>query len=233
MPSGRAPMRRSDPNANARKPLESSAAVKCVNCGGAPSNAPGGACCRPDAPSAALTNEIRKMQPANKYFIVQSGFPPLAHQAFLRHRGDQHPVTGEYKSARVAARAVQVRRILCVKQPIVGTKRTMEPERMIEARSHEFISEKSAAVRRERGIEQHHVGCIGEHALMDGRQVRQLSSGADPDIELSAGILLTEIAIELDRSKFYRSLALIIAPHRIGHHRHFRLMAQARFIRMK
>src|SRR5262249_25097680 len=149
--SGRAPMRRSDPNASARKPLESSAEVKCVNCGGAPSNEPGGACCRPDAPSAAGTNEMRTMQPASQCFIVQSGFPPLADQAFLRHRGHQHPIAREYKSARVAARAVQVRRILCVKQPIVGAKRTMEPERMIEARGHEFISEKRAAMRRERG----------------------------------------------------------------------------------
>src|SRR5262245_464906 len=253
MPSGRAPMRRSDPNANARKPLESSAAVKCVNSGGAPSNDPGGACCRPDAPRAAVTNEMRTMQPASKYFIVQSGFPPLADQAFLRHGGNQHPVTAEYKSTRVAARAVQVRGILCVKQPIVGAKRTMEPKRVIEARGHEFISEKGAAVRRERGIEQHHVGCIGEHALMDRGQIRQLSGGADPDIELSAGILLSEIAIELDRPKFDRSLALVIPPHRIRHHRqqflahigvarkflrwrhirHFCLMAQARFIRMK
>src|SRR5215475_15299269 len=107
MPSGRAPMRRSDPNANARKPLESSAAVKCVNSGGAPSNEPGGACCRPDAPSATVTNEMRTMPPASKYVIVQSGFPPLADQAFLRHRGDQHAIAGKYKSARVAARALK------------------------------------------------------------------------------------------------------------------------------
>src|SRR5262249_46910655 len=137
MPSGRAPMRRSDPNANARKPFKSSAAVKCVNCDGAPSNEPGGACCRPDAPSAAVTNEMRiMMQTASQYFIVQSGFPPLAHQTFLRHRGDQHPITGEYKSARIAARAMQVGRILCVKQPIVGAKRAVKPERVIEARGH-------------------------------------------------------------------------------------------------
>ena len=37
------------------KPRSSSAAVKRVYCGGAPSNEPGGAGCLPDAPSAAVT----------------------------------------------------------------------------------------------------------------------------------------------------------------------------------
>src|SRR6185312_7618224 len=46
---------------------------------------------------------------------------PLAHQAFLRHRGDQGAGAGEYKAARVTARAVHVGRVLRIEQPIVGT----------------------------------------------------------------------------------------------------------------
>ena len=51
----------------------------------------------------------------------------LAHQTFLRHRGDQRPVAGKYKSAGKAARAVQIGRILRVEQPVIGAKRPVQP----------------------------------------------------------------------------------------------------------
>ena len=155
---------------------------------------------------------------------------PLAHQAFLRHRGDQRAVAREYQSAREAARAVQVGRILRVEQPVVGAERPVQPQRMIEARGHEFLLEQRAAVRHQRGVEQRHVGGIGQHALMDRRIVRQLAGGADPDVEAAVGIFLAEIAVELDRPQFDRPLALVIAPHRIGHGRQH-LLAHLGFAR--
>src|SRR5450759_3816224 len=112
MPRGTAPMRRSEPNVSARNPRMSSAVEKRVYCGGAPSNALGGAGCLPEAASAAVKNEIRIVNAANDRFIFKLGGAPLAHQAFLRHRGDQRTVAGEDKSAREAARAVQIGRIL-------------------------------------------------------------------------------------------------------------------------
>ena len=69
-------------------------------------------------------------------------------------------------------------------------------------------------------------------------------------LKLAVGIFLAEIAVELDRAQFDRPLALIIAPHRIGHGRqqlfahlgfarqifrrrhvrHFGLMVEARLV---
>lgn len=53
--------------------------------------------------------------------------PPLAHHAFLRHRGDQRPVAREDRAARKATAAMQVRRLLRIQQPIVGAERAMNP----------------------------------------------------------------------------------------------------------
>src|SRR5450759_2790372 len=147
MPRGTAPMRRSEPNVSARNPRMSSAVEKRVYCGGAPWNEPGGAGCLPEAARAAADNEIMKMHAANDRFIFKLRCAPLAHQAFLRHRGDQRAVAGENKSAREAARAVQIRRVLRVEQPLVGAERSMQPERMIEAGGHEFLLEQRAPVR--------------------------------------------------------------------------------------
>src|SRR4029450_10268177 len=200
-------MRRSDPNASARKPRVSSAAVNCVYWSGAPSNEPGGGGCLPDAPSAAVTTAIRAKQPANNCFMSKSGFAPLSDQAFLRHRGDECPIARKYKPACEAARAMQIGRILRVQQPVIGTKRAVQPQCMIKAGSHELFLEQRPTVWRKRGIEKHHVGCVGQHALMNGRQVGQLAGRADPDIELPTGNFLAEVAFELDRPQFDGSFA--------------------------
>ena len=92
----------------------------------------------------------------------------------------------------------------------------MQPQRMIQAGSHELLFEQRPAVRRKRSIEEHHVGCVGQHALMNGRQIGQFAGRADPDVELPAGNFLAEIAFEFDRAQFDRSLAFIIASDRIG-----------------
>src|SRR6185437_4002618 len=89
------------------------------------------------------------------------GRAPLAQQAFLRHRSNQGAVAGEYKAARVAARAVHVGRVLRIEQPIVGTERPVQPECMIKTGRHEFALEQRTSVRRQRSVEQRHVGRIG------------------------------------------------------------------------
>src|SRR4029077_11854289 len=218
MPSGRAPMRRSEPKASARKPRSSSATLKRVYCGGAPSKEPGGADCLPDAPSAAVVIESRTGAASNR-FIVASGLLSLPHQAFLGNRGNKRSVAFKYKSARIAARAMQTRRILRVKQPIIGAERPVKPQRMIQAGSHELLFEQRASVRGERRVEQHHIGGVGQYALMNRREVGQFSGGANPDVELSAGNLLAEITLEFHRSQLDRALALVITPDRIRHHR--------------
>src|SRR4249920_1570011 len=169
------------------------------------------------AQSSRMKSEQGSPQPNAS--LCTSSFPPLAHQTFLRHRGDQRPIALEYKPARVTARAVQVGRILRVKQPIVGAEWPVQPQRMIKTGSYEFLFEQCAPVWRQRGIEQHHIGCVCQYALMDGRKIRQLAGGANPDVELSAGNLLSEISLEFDRPQFDRPLALVIAPDRIRHHR--------------
>ena len=68
----------------------------------------------------------------------------------------------------------QVGAVLRIEQPFVGAERTVKPERVVEARRHDGLFEHGAAVRDQRRIEQHHVGRIGEHALMDRGLVRQL-----------------------------------------------------------
>jgi len=76
---------------------------KRVYCGGAPSNDPGGAGCLPEAASAAVDKEIKHTNAMNNRFIFELWFAPSAYQAFLRHRGNQYAVAGEYKSAGEAA----------------------------------------------------------------------------------------------------------------------------------
>ena len=54
---------------------------------------------------------------------------------------------------------------------------------------------------------------------MDRRLVRQPAGGADPDVETPVLDLLAEIAAVLDRPQLDRPLALVVAPHRLRHHR--------------
>src|SRR5665647_3900866 len=99
MPRGRAPMRKSEPKASARNPRSSSAVEKRVYSAGAPSKAPAGAGCLPDAANAAVNEQIRKTIVVNDRCIATaSGRAPQAHQAFLSHRGNQCAVAFEYKS---------------------------------------------------------------------------------------------------------------------------------------
>src|SRR5262249_54528202 len=138
---------------------------------------------RPAPPSRVKSGQN---SPRTVVSSCKSSLSPLADQAFLRHRSDKRPVAPEYKSACKAARAVQVRRILRIRQPVIGTKRPVKPQRMIEARPHESLFEQRSAMWREPGIEKHHIGGVGQYALMDGGKVWQFTGGPDPDIELSA-----------------------------------------------
>src|SRR3569833_2901774 len=162
MPRGRAPMRRSEPKASAMKPRSSSAAVNVVSWGGASANAPDGGGSRFDAASEAVAAARKTARPARSRFIdPRSRLTPQAHQAFLDHRRDQGAVAGEYKSARQPARAMQVRRVLRVEQPLVGAERAVQPQRMVAARRHELVLEQGAAVPRQRRVEQRQDGGAG------------------------------------------------------------------------
>ena len=83
----------------------------------------------------------------------------------------------------------EARAVLGVEQPLVGAERAVEPQRVVEARRHDVFGEHAAAVRDQGRVEQHHVGGVSQHALMDRRLVGQPPGGADPDIE--AAVLRT------------------------------------------
>ena len=85
---------------------------------------------------------------------------------------------------------------MSIEQPFVGAKRAVKPERVVEACGHERLFEHGAPVGNQRGIEQQHVGCIGEHALMDCGLIRKLRGGPDPDMEAAVLDLFPEIAVE-------------------------------------
>src|SRR5215510_9470419 len=80
---------------------------------------------RPARPSPLQSGQSSPLTNASSF---KSGFTPLSDEAFLRHRGDERPVALKYKSAREAARAMQVRRILRVQQPLIGTERAVRPQ---------------------------------------------------------------------------------------------------------
>ena len=113
----------------------------------------------------------------------------------------------------------EARAVLGVEQPLVGAERAVEPQRVVEARRHDVFREHAAAVRNQSRVEQHHVGGVSQHALMDRRLVGQPAGGADPDIEAAVLRLFAEIAAELHGAEFDRPLALVIAPRRFGQQR--------------
>src|SRR5713226_4975613 len=108
------------------------------------------------------------------YIILYSAsvfFPALADQSLLRDRRHQRSIARKYQAARQSARTRCVRGVLGIEQPLVGAEGTVKPQRMVEARGLNRFLEDGAAVRNEGGVEQRHVGGIGEHALVDRRIV--------------------------------------------------------------
>ncbi len=76
---------------------------------------------------------------------------------------------GEEESARETTSAAGCCAILRVEKPIVGAKRPVKPQGMIEARDLEAGIEYRMTVRAERGAYKSQVGQIREHRAMDGR----------------------------------------------------------------
>jgi hypothetical protein len=95
---------------------------------------------------------------------------------------------------------------------------------MVETCGHDGFFEHGASVWDQCGIEQHHVGGIREHALVNGGLIGEIASRSDPDMEAAAADLLAEIAIELDRPQLDWTFALIVAANRIRHHRKHALL---------
>src|SRR5690606_37626548 len=116
-------------------------------------------------------------------------FLALADQPFLGDRSDEPAVARVDQAARKTERAFRVRRVLGVEQPRVGAKRAMKPERMIDAGALDRLFKHGAAMRDQRRVEQHQVGGISEHALMNCRVVGELLSRAHPDIEARLAML--------------------------------------------
>src|SRR6516165_9680731 len=86
---------------------------------------------------------------------------PLSQQPLLGDRRYQRAVACEDQAPRKTAGTGQARAVLRIEQPFIGAERTMEPHRMIEARGHDVVTENSAAVGDQRGVEQSHIGSIG------------------------------------------------------------------------
>lgn len=98
-----------------------------------------------------------------------------SNQAFLHHRGDESPVLCIDEASIETAGAGRRRSVLDEEQPFVCTKRLVEPDRMIEARGLEFWIHPGNRVRQQTGIEQMHVRCVGEYALMKPGIIRHLA----------------------------------------------------------
>src|SRR5580700_9479495 len=105
-----------------------------------------------------------------------------ADKAFLDHRGNKAAVMGEKEPARQTAGAAGVWAVLRVEKPIVGAKRPVKPQGMIEARDLEAGVEHRMTMRGEHGAKKSHVGEIREHRAMDGRIAGERSRRAQPDL---------------------------------------------------
>ena len=136
--------------------------------------------------------------PHGSLWATQTGFPgvpPHPHQALLRDRGDQRAVAGEDQPARRsrarrAGSGCPARTAASRRRGTGGATRAHGRG----SRAMKSFSNTRAAVRHQRGVEQRHVGGIGEHALMDRGIVGQLAGRADPDVEAAVLDLLAEIA---------------------------------------
>ena len=103
---------------------------------------------------------------------------------FLRHRRDQGAVAGEDQPAREAA--ARRRRSGCPGRRGASRRPGTAGGTRAHGRGSRAWIERSntrPAMRDQGRIEQRHVGGVGEHALVDGRVVRQAAGGADPDVE--------------------------------------------------
>src|SRR5262249_16326021 len=67
--------------------------------------------------------------------------PTSPQQAFLADRGDKRAVARENETAGEAARAGKIGAVLGEEEPRVGTKRTVKPQRVIEACGHDLLLE--------------------------------------------------------------------------------------------
>src|SRR5437764_8600920 len=79
---------------------------------------------------------------------------PLAHEPFLRHRGNERAVAGEDETAREAARAREIGAVLGIEKPVVGAKRPVQPECVIETGGHDGLFEYRTALRDQCRVEE-------------------------------------------------------------------------------
>src|SRR5215467_13863519 len=143
----------------------------------------------------------------------------LPQQPLLSHGGNERSVPGKNETTGKAARTREIRAVMGVEQPFVCSKRAVKPKRVIEACRHQALFEHGAPMRDQRRIEQQHVGCVGENALMNCGLIWKRRRCPDPDVEAPILDFFSEIAIELHGPPFDWPFAFVIAPHRIGHQR--------------
>ena len=77
--------------------------------------------------------------------------------------------------------------VLHIKQPFVGPERAMEPHGVIDAGHLHALVEPADAVRQQAGVEQRHVGGIGQHALLQRAIVGQRRRSRAPRRPDAAG----------------------------------------------
>ena len=80
---------------------------------------------------------------------------------------------------------------MIVEQPIVGTKRTVKPHGVVEARHLYFAVSPADAVRQQCGVEQGHVAGVSNDAGMQHTVGRQFAICAHPHPLALAGVAFT------------------------------------------
>ena len=126
-----------------------------------------------------------------KYYIRRNASVPRSNQnapagglgadkAFLDHRGNKAAVIRKEEPARETARAAGCWAVLRVEKPIVGTKRPMKPQGMIEARDLKTAIEYRMTVRAKHSIEKCHVGEIRKNRAMNSWIAGERPTRAQP-----------------------------------------------------
>jgi hypothetical protein len=138
----------------------------------------------------------------------------------------------EKEPARQTAGAAGVWAVLRVEKPIVGAKRPVKPQGMIEARDLEAGVEHRMTMRAERGAKKSHVGEIREHRAMDGRIAGERSRRAQPDLLFEGARLVPDITGQIDGTDLDGAVLGKPAAHGVRHGRtkapqHFRFGRQA------
>ena len=89
---------------------------------------------------------------------------------------------------------------------------SLEASFQVEARRLDVGIEHRAAMREGRGVEQRHVGQVGEHGRLGRTVGRHRAGGADPDVLVRLELLAAGVVLQHDRLHLDRPVALPVTP---------------------